>query len=80
MRVSKRIMNPARLAQLKIIEQAGETNAMFVMNRSHKNKEQIDLSLLRFAENGLIKFTGGGYFEITEKGRVYLGKRQEKVY
>lgn len=72
MKISKQIMNPARIKQLQIIKDAGETNANLVCYRSGNKRNSVDLSLQRFAELRLIKFTGGGYFEITEIGEDYL--------
>jgi len=72
MKISKHIMNPARIKQLQIIKDAGETNANLVCYRSGNKRASVDLSLQRFSEHGLIKFTGGGYFKITELGEAYL--------
>lgn len=72
------MMNPARIKELQIIQDAGETNANLVAYRSGKKKEQIDLSLQRFAELQLIQYTGGGYFEISQKGTAYLNQLEEE--
>lgn len=78
MNISKQIMNSARIKQLQIINDAGETNANLVSYRSGNKKEAVDLSVTRFAELGLIKYTGGGYFEITEAGSNYLKQLQDE--
>jgi DNA segregation ATPase FtsK/SpoIIIE-like protein len=72
MKINKKIMNPARIKQLQIIQDAGETNVNLVSYRSANKTEQVHLSLQRFAELKLIRFTGGGYFEIAETGTEYL--------
>jgi Mn-dependent DtxR family transcriptional regulator len=72
MKISKQIMNPARIQQLQIIEDAVETNINFVSYRSGNKDEAVELSIKRFDELGLIQFTNKGYFEISEKGKEYL--------
>jgi predicted transcriptional regulator len=73
MKISKKIMNPARVQQLKIIaESKAEVNAMYVANKSGCSLKQVRLSIQRFRELGLIRGTACDDFVITDKGKQYL--------
>lgn len=75
MKISKTIMNPARVNQLKVIAEVNdEMNDMYLSNKSNIRLEQARLSLQRFGELGLIKYTGGGYFVLSDKGKQYLNE------
>ena len=73
MKISNQIMNPARVQQLKILaEKDDEMNAIMLANRSLSRLKQIELSVKRFGELGLIVYCGGGFFAISDKGHAYL--------
>lgn len=75
MKISKNIMNPARVSQLKVIAEVNdEMNDMYLANKSHIRLEQARLSVQRFRELGLIKNVGGGYFVVSDKGKQYLNE------
>ena len=79
MKISKQIMNPARVHQLKILaKRDNEMNAMALANKSHSRLQQVELSVQRFGELGLIVYTGGGFFAISDKGRGYLNELAKK--
>lgn len=79
MRISKKIMNPKRINQLKILaELDDETNAMFLSNKSQTYLPHVELSVKRFGELGLIVYTGDEFFAISDKGRGYLNELAEK--
>lgn len=71
---SKQIMNPMRVKMLEVLNEhiGKEATSMYLQNKTGCKKTTADSAIERFAEYGLIKFTGGGYFEITEKGIEYL--------
>lgn len=78
MKISKQIMNPARVKQLEILaEKDDEMNAIMLANRSLSRLKQIELSVKRFGELGLIVHCGGGFFAISDKGRAYLNNLAE---
>jgi len=76
MKISKQIMNPTRIKILEFIKNNNETNSMYIANILALKFNSVNLSISRFAELGLIKFTGGGYFKISEKGNNYLNCSQ----
>jgi uncharacterized protein YjhX (UPF0386 family) len=73
-RASRLIMNPIRTKMLRIIAERREkeATAMYLHNITGCKLDRCNLAVRRFAEFGLIRFTGGGYFVITEKGLEYL--------
>lgn len=70
----KLIMNPMRINVLKYLQKRGETNINGLGSGDNLcySREQIKRAFDRFVELEFIKFTGGGYFEISEKGIEYL--------
>lgn len=76
---SKQIMNPMRVKMLCILnERLGkEANSIYLQNKTGCKEVTADSAIERFAEYGLIKYTGGGYFEISEKGILYLSENKE---
>lgn len=78
-KITKQIMNPARVSQLKTLaKRDNEMNAMALANRSQSGLKQVELSVQRFGELGLIVYTGGGFFAISDKGRGYLNELATK--
>lgn len=79
MKISKQIMNPARVKQLKVLaEFDDEMNHNSLANKSDTRLKQVELSVTRFRELGLIVNTGGGFFAISDKGRGYLNELAEQ--
>lgn len=72
MRVSLHIMNPMRIEVLKNLQKRGETNENGLQSKSTYKIKAIRLAISRFGEYGFLKYTGGGFFEISEKGATYL--------
>lgn len=72
---TKQIMTPVRVAMLKeVANRKWDATMMFLVNKSEgKDEKYVQRAVERFAEYGLIRFTGGGEFVITNKGRKYLG-------
>ena len=71
---NKKIMNPMRIEILKIIKERGETNENGVATGNMYSRKSIKLAIHRLAELDFIKFTGGGYFKISEKGMDFLAQ------
>ena len=79
MEVNKRIMNPMRIEVLKNLQKKGETTEYGLASMSSYKIEAIRLAIQRLSELGLLKHTGGGFFEISPKGTEYLASLGEKV-
>jgi Mn-dependent DtxR family transcriptional regulator len=71
---NKQIMNPMRVKMLQILNERGEkeVTTMYLRNETGCKLDSANRAVERFAEYGLIRFTGGGYFVISEKGKEYL--------
>lgn len=78
MYVNKKIMTSMRIELLKIINKRGETNENGVAVGNTYSRSSIKLGIKRLSELGLINFTGGGYFEISEKGIEFLNNNKSK--
>ncbi|MFF2532275.1 hypothetical protein ACFVS2_25535 [Brevibacillus sp. NPDC058079] len=69
----KQIMNSTRVNLLHLIaSRKWESTIMYLVNKSGKTEKVVQRAVERFAEFKLIRYTGGGEFEITEKGLSYL--------
>lgn len=70
---SKQIMNPMRVQLLELIaSREWDSTITYLVNKSGYKEENVQRAVERFAEYGLIRYTGGGEFVITEKGLKYL--------
>lgn len=75
---SKHVMNPMRVELLKIIRDSRwDATVMGIRNKSGYKFENFERAVERFAEFGLIRYTGGGEFVITDKGKEYLKNNPE---
>lgn len=73
MKISKQIMNPMRRKLLNLIaEISQETNVMYLYNMSGYKLSNVNTAIERLNQLGLIRYTGGGYFVISDKGKEYL--------
>ena len=69
----KRIMNSTRINLLHLIaSRKWESTIIYLVNKSGKREEIVQRAVDRFAEFKMIRYTGGGEFEITPKGITYL--------
>lgn len=70
---SKRAMSPLQIKMLRCIaERKWESTKMYLQNMTGAKQAIIDKAIDCFASCGLIRFTGGGEFVISEKGIAYL--------
>lgn len=79
---SKQVMTPLRVSMLReVAYKRWEATPMFLVNKSEgRDEKYVERAIERYAEYGLIRFTGGGEFVITNKGREFLGidKKEEE--
>jgi len=64
--------SPMKVNFLQMLNASGECNNDSLAKKCYSNSKFVDFAIHQLASLDLVKFTNGGFFEISEKGKLYL--------